>query len=81
MRIVWDEPKRRANIAKHGMDFAELTTAFFEEAIIVPGKSGRKVAIGWFDGAGIVVIHVIYGTEAISVISMRAASPRERRLL
>lgn len=81
MRIIWDEPKRRANIAKHGMDFAELTASFFEEAIIVPGKAGRKVAIGWFDGIGIVVIHVIYGAEAISVISMRVASQRERKIL
>jgi hypothetical protein len=24
MRILWDEPKRLANIARHGMDFADL---------------------------------------------------------
>lgn len=29
MKIVWDEPKRKANFAKHGLDFATLTEAFF----------------------------------------------------
>jgi len=39
MEIVWDEPKRLANIARHGMDFADLDEAFFEAAVIVPAKS------------------------------------------
>lgn len=34
MRLVWDEPKRQQNIAKHGLDFADLTSAFFENARI-----------------------------------------------
>jgi uncharacterized DUF497 family protein len=27
--ITYDEPKRQANLAKHGMDFAALTIEFF----------------------------------------------------
>jgi uncharacterized DUF497 family protein len=46
MRIVWDEPKRLANIARHGMDFADLDQAFFEGSVIVPAKSGRLIAVG-----------------------------------
>jgi hypothetical protein len=37
--IVWDEPKRLANIARHGMDFVDLDEAFFEGSVIVPAKS------------------------------------------
>jgi uncharacterized DUF497 family protein len=41
MRIVWDEPKRLANLASHEMDFADLDEAFFEGSVIVPAKLGR----------------------------------------
>ena len=41
MKIVWDEPKRLANIANHGMDFADLDEAFFEGSVIVPAKLGH----------------------------------------
>lgn len=79
MNIVWDKPKRIANIAKHGLDFAELTIEFFEAAIVVPAKEGRQMAIGEFNGQ--IVIAVIFkklGTEAVSVISMRHASEKEK---
>jgi uncharacterized DUF497 family protein len=39
MRIVWDGLKRLANVARHGMDFADLDEAFFEGSVIVPAKS------------------------------------------
>ncbi len=29
MKIVWDEPKRLADIEKHGLDFAALDEEFF----------------------------------------------------
>ncbi|ODT49159.1 BrnT family toxin [Devosia sp. 63-57] len=79
MQIVWDEPKRLANLVKHGLDFRDLTLEFFENASFEDGKLGRRIAVGWLDGAGITVIHVKYGLEAISVISMRPMSARERR--
>jgi hypothetical protein len=28
MEIVWDEPKRLANLDKHGLDFADLDETF-----------------------------------------------------
>jgi hypothetical protein len=46
MKIVWDEPKRLKNLATHGLDFAALDIAFFAEAIVVPAKLGRSMAIG-----------------------------------
>jgi uncharacterized DUF497 family protein len=70
-----------ANQVKHGLDFADLDEAFVEQAVIVSARSGRQMAVGWLDGLGIVVIHVVYGVEAISVISMRPASVAERKVL
>jgi uncharacterized protein len=48
MKIVWDEPKRLANLDKHGLDFADLNEAFFDNALVIPShnKSKRWVAIG-----------------------------------
>ncbi len=34
MRLVWNEPKRRSNLDKHGLDFADLTLEFFQNAVI-----------------------------------------------
>ncbi|MFV0383375.1 BrnT family toxin [Paracoccus sp. (in: a-proteobacteria)] len=44
--ITWDEPKRQANIAKHHMDFADLTAEFFAAALELDAHSGRLAAIG-----------------------------------
>jgi uncharacterized protein len=46
MKIVWDEPKRAKNLATHGLDFVSLDVEFFAEAIVVPAKLGRQMAIG-----------------------------------
>jgi uncharacterized DUF497 family protein len=81
MRILWDEPKREANIASHQMDFADLDEAFFESSVIVPAKSDRLAAVGRHSNGIILVVFVKLGTEAFSVISMRPASRKERRLI
>jgi uncharacterized DUF497 family protein len=36
MNIVWDEPKRLANLDKHGLDFADLNETFFDDALVLP---------------------------------------------
>jgi len=56
MQIIWDEPKRQANLAKHGLDFADLSLTFFEEAIIRPAKLGRLAAFGRFADGTIAVV-------------------------
>jgi hypothetical protein len=38
MKILWDEPKRLANLAKHSLDFADLDESFFENSLVVSGK-------------------------------------------
>ena len=80
MKIVWDEPKRLANIAKHRLDFAHLTEDFFATALVRKVRYGRFQAIGRM-GRVIAVVFAPYGIEGISVISMRPAKAKERKLL
>ena len=81
LMIVWDEPKRQTNLAKHGLDFAHLNEGFFLGSIVVPAKDGRHMAIGRLADGTIAVVFATLGTEGVSVISMRPASLRERSLL
>ncbi|MGE4307303.1 MAG: BrnT family toxin [Novosphingobium sp.] len=78
--MVWDEPKRLANIAKHGIDFADIGEDFFLSALVREAKDGRYAAIGRLNGI-IVVIFAVLGNEGVSIISARPASRRERKLL
>jgi uncharacterized protein len=80
VKIVRDEPKRQATIEKHGFDFADLTEEFSAAAVRIPVKAGRFMAIGELGGA-VVTVAAGLGTEAISVISMRRADRKERKLL
>ena len=81
MKIVWDPPKRLANIAKHDLDFATLTEEFFANALVLSAKRGRYQVIGKNADGVICVVFAVFGLEGISVISMRPASPKERKLL
>jgi uncharacterized protein len=82
VKIVWDEPKRLANIAEHdGLDFTDLDEGFFERSMIVPGRGNRLIAVGRLADGIVVVVFVVLGAEGVSVISMRPASRKERKLL
>ncbi|WP_377292851.1 BrnT family toxin [Rhizobium sp. SG2393] len=82
MKILWDEPKRQANLAKHGFDFGALTIDFFEAARIELTRDQRFMAIGRLEEVAVIaVIFRPLGAEAISIISMRRASTAERSRL
>jgi uncharacterized protein len=87
MKIVWDEPKRLANVDKHGLDFREFEEGFSWEACLVfpsrPSQTGRarRQMIGELNGELVVVAVVSpLGSEALSLVSLRPASSKERRL-
>jgi uncharacterized protein len=82
MKIVWDEPKRLANLDKHGLDFADLDETFFDNALVLRSynSSKRWVAIGANIRGVIVVVFARLGREGVSIISMRPASKNERKL-
>lgn len=86
MKIVWDEPKRLANLEKHGFDFADVGELDWATAVVedgIPDATGhrRLKAIGYFRDGTAAVVFATLGSEAISIISFRPASDRERRRL
>jgi uncharacterized protein len=83
--ITWDEPKRRANLENHGIDLADAEQFDWDGAVYVathPGKRGqpRVQAIGHLADHLVSLIYSPLGTEAVSVISIRPANRKERRL-
>ena len=53
MAFEWDEAKRRANLAKHGVDFADAAEfdwngAYFGIDDSVDYREERSFALGWF---------------------------------
>ena len=81
LMIVWDEQKRQTNLAKHGLDFADLDETFFLDSLVVPVKRNRHMAIGRLQDGTIAVVFAVLGVEGISVVSIRPASRKERELL
>ena len=80
MRILWDEPKRLVNLAKHKLDFAQLSEEFFDECVVFRAKTNRWTAINRIGARTITVIFARYGTKGISVVSMRRSGHLERQV-
>ncbi|SFI56680.1 hypothetical protein SAMN04515648_0534 [Phyllobacterium sp. CL33Tsu] len=81
MKITYDPPKRQTNLESRGLDFKDLDLDFFAASVVLPAKDGRLKAVGLFRGQILTVIFKPLGAEAVSVISMRRASKKERNLL
>ena len=85
MNFSWDLRKAAANLAKHGVAFAEAATVFIDPyAATYPdpdhshGES-RWITIGYSSGDRcLVVIHVDEEDETIRIVSTRRATPKER---
>ncbi len=82
MDVEWDERKRRANIAKHGIDFVDAARVFGGPVIETEDRrrdygERRLRALGEFQGR---VIYVVYTwrRERRRIISARRASRDER---
>ena len=85
MNYVWDEPKRLSNLRDHGLDFADAKERFdWERAQITPSYRGKRgeirfVAVGVLDDGLVTLVFAPLGTEAVSFISLRPASRKERK--
>ena len=83
MRFEWDEAKRRINIRKHGIDFADLDVLFEGETVTVLDDrfdygEERFVTLGMLDSIVLVVVHT--ETEmVIRFISARKATKNEEK--
>ena len=84
MKIVWDEAKRRANVRKHGFDFADAAkvlagvTCTFEDPRFDYGEQ-RFITLGLLRDTVVVMAHTETARE-LRVISMRKATRHEQTL-
>ncbi|MHB9072636.1 MAG: BrnT family toxin [Desulfobaccales bacterium] len=82
MRFEWDDRKRRSNLAKHGLDFFDVSAVFEDAYIVVPSahksQEERFLAIGVFEGRFVTVVYTTR-SEAIRIISFRRARHEERQ--
>lgn len=80
-KFTWNEAKRQANLAKHGLDFAEAEKVFagpmvlFEDDREDYGEQ-RMIGIGLLEHLLVLVVHV-ERDETINIISMRKAESDE----
>jgi hypothetical protein len=89
-RLAWDERKRRSNLEKHGLDFAQVADFDVESALAVEDTRGatdprfayreaRYFAIGLMRGQLVVVVYSETRT-GWRVISLRPATEKEGKL-
>lgn len=81
--MIWDEAKRRENLAKHGLDFADawevMESRFRMDVETVSAGEVRALSISYAVGflAVLAVVHTDRAGET-RVISFRHASRKER---
>ena len=83
MGFEWDFDKARANLRKHGVDFADAATVFDDPlAVTLPDEGEeepRFVTIGSDAEGHLLVVVYAWRGDAIRIISAREATPMERR--
>jgi uncharacterized DUF497 family protein len=82
MLFEWDERKRQANVAKHGLDFVQAQFLFDGRSIVsYPSPRGdetRFVTIGLLNNVMVALIWT-EREDAIRLISLRRARDGEKR--
>lgn len=83
VRIEWDEAKRRTNLQKHGLDFADAEAVFSGSTVTIEDDrrdygERRFLSFGLLQGRVVAIAHT-ETREVIRVISMRKASKHEER--
>ena len=84
MDYEWDEAKRAANLAKHGVDFPAAVAVLEARPPVFADErrdygEPRYVALGGLDGRLLVVVFTLRG-QAVRIISARKANAREVQL-
>jgi uncharacterized protein len=84
MTYEWDEAKNRANIQKHGLDFAEAEELFRGLLLIRPDTRDdygeeRWIGIGMIQGRLALVAFSEPTPDTIRIISLRKADHEEQK--
>ncbi len=84
MEYEWDPKKAKANLAKHGVPFADAVAVFSDDsAITIEDKQSseeRFVTMGMDALGHVLVVAYTWREETIRIISARKATEKERRL-
>ena len=83
MHFEWDEEKNKANIQKHGLDFAEAREIFTAPILVALDDredygEDRWIGIGMLKSLIVVVLYTERGEDIIRIISLRKALADER---
>lgn len=82
MEFEWDEQKRKANIAKHGLDFADAIKVFRDERLLegFDAEHSEDEERWWAIGMTNNVLLVVYTErgESTRIISARKATSDEQ---
>lgn len=83
MQYEWDEQKNKANIRKHGLDFADAWEIFTAPMLTALDDredydEDRWIGIGILRGRIVVVVFTERGEDTIRIISLRKALSHER---
>jgi len=84
MHYEWDETKRRTNLRKHGVNFADAVGVLEDPACLTLDDDSageqRHVTLGCdFIGRVLYVVWTLRDPDTIRLISARKASPGEAR--
>lgn len=83
VEFEWDAQKARSNLRKHGVDFADCVSVFFDDLAITINDSSsdeeRFITIGADALGRILVVVYTWRGERIRIISTRKATRRERK--
>jgi hypothetical protein len=85
VRLEWHPEKAAANLAKHGVSFAEASSVFGDAlatTVLDPGHSvteERFLTTGMSNQHRVVIVWHTERDEAIRIIGAREATPHERR--
>lgn len=84
MAYEWDEGKRLANLAKHGVDFALAADLEWETALTVPDTrfgygEERNTTFGFIGDRLYALVWTLRAGGVVRIISLRKANRREVR--
>ena len=84
MRFEWDEQKRQSNLAKHGIDFADLASVFAGDTVTVIDDrfdyhERRFITVGLLNGIVVTVAHT-ETDDAVRLISARKGTRYEEEV-
>lgn len=84
MDVEWNSAKAADNLAKHGISFADVEPAFYDQfALSMPDTTSldeeRFVLVGSDALGRIVFVSYTYRANSIRLISARQATRRERK--